>query len=87
MTTSELERQLLQARERVARAVEALKPKHRGGEMEEFRAARDAELAAERAISIARGEPTCVPLDWQPAWDVGAPCPHVASSGLRTFLL
>jgi hypothetical protein len=28
-----------------------------------------------------------MPLDWQPAWDVGAPCPHVASSGLRTFLI
>jgi hypothetical protein len=87
MTTSDRERQLLQARERVARAIEALKPKHRGGEMEEFRAAREAEIAAERALSLARGEPTCMPLDWQPSWDVGAPCPHVVSSGLRTLLV
>ena len=87
MTTSELEHKLLRARARVARATEALKPKHRGGEMEEFRAAIDAQLAAERALSLSRGEPTCIPLEWHPIWDVGAPCPHVASSGLRTFLV
>jgi hypothetical protein len=28
-----------------------------------------------------------MPLDWQPAWDVGAPSPHVVTSRLRTFLV
>lgn len=87
MTTAELERHLQQARDRVARAIEALEPKHRGGEMEEFRAAMDAQLAAERALSLARDEPTCMPLEWRPAWDVGAPCPHVVSTDSRTFLV
>ena len=55
--------------------------------MEEFGAAVEAMLAAERSLSRARGEPTCVVIDWQPAWDVGAPCPHVVSTGHRTFLV
>jgi hypothetical protein len=55
--------------------------------MEEYRAALEAQLAAERALGRSRGEPVCVPVDWRPAWDIGAPCPHVVSSGGRTFLI
>jgi hypothetical protein len=87
MTASDLERQLLQAKERVARASGALRAKYPRGDMEELRAALHAQTAAERALSLSRGEPTCMPLDWKPLWDIGAPSPHVVSSGHRTFLI
>ncbi|RKP57939.1 hypothetical protein D7Z26_00020 [Cohnella endophytica] len=28
-----------------------------------------------------------LPIEWEPAWDVGAPIPHVISSGHQTYLL
>jgi hypothetical protein len=87
MATDDLEQQLTEARARVERALAALAPKHRGGEMEEFRAAMAEQLRLERALSSARGEPTCTPIDWKPAWDTGAPSPHVIASDHRTFLV
>src|SRR4051812_31476566 len=82
-----LERRLDAARARTQRALEALRSKHRGGEMEEFRAAVAAQCEAERALALARGEPAAMPLSWEPRWDAGAPEPHVVSSGLRVLLL
>ena len=82
-----LERRLEDARARVRRAVDALRPRHRGGEMEEFRAAVDAQHEAERALALARREPAAMALPWEPRWDAGVPAPHVLSSGRRTLLL
>lgn len=28
-----------------------------------------------------------LPIDWEPAWDVGAPIPHVISSGYQSYLI
>lgn len=46
-----------------------------------------AQLAAERDLALARGEPACMPLAWQPIWSSGAPSPHVLSSSHTTLLL
>jgi hypothetical protein len=86
-TIAQLEQALKAASERVARAVKALAPKHKGGEAQEFRAAVDEQHRLEREVALAKGEETAVVIDWQPQWDVGAPLPHVLSSGLRTFLV
>ena len=58
---SDLEQQLRKAQERLDLAAEALAPKHKGGEMEEYWAAQAAlpglerELAAEAASSLIAG--------------------------------
>jgi hypothetical protein len=86
-STEELERQLELARARALRAVEALRPEHRGGEIEELLAANRVQLEAERELSLARGQPTAITILWQDPWDTGATDPHVLSSGLKTLLL
>jgi hypothetical protein len=59
---ADLEAALRDAQERLSRAMAALAPKHRGGEMEEFRAARKAALQAERNLAGAKGEEYAVPV-------------------------
>lgn len=77
-----LERHLDDARARVRRAVEALRPKHRGGEVEECRAAVAAQPQAERALAVARGEPAAIALPWEPLGPrrTRASCPLLGSS-------
>lgn len=55
--------------------------------MAEFQAAVAEQLRLEREVALAKGEETAVVIDWRPRWDVGAPLPHVLSSGLRTILI
>jgi hypothetical protein len=86
-TIDELERVLEFARARTERAVRALAPKHRGGEMEEFHAAVQAQLEAERNLALARNEPTAVPIAWELPWDTGATLPFVLASDLKTIVL
>jgi hypothetical protein len=50
-------------------------------------AAGQAVLQAERALSLAQGEETALPCEWEAPWETGAPLPHVISSGWRIFLL
>ena len=84
MTLSALETVLREAVERKTRAIKALAPKHKGGEIEEFWTASDAVLEAERALAAAKGEQYAVPIDI-PAW--GEPRPHLLLNDNRTFLL
>lgn len=58
---------------RLERAVEALAPEHKGGELEEFAAAQEALLEAERALAAAQNEPYAVPIEFPVQWDTGAP--------------
>jgi hypothetical protein len=44
------------------------------------RAAREEQLAAERDLAAARGEPYAQVIRIGPRWDVGAPLPHLVSS-------
>lgn len=67
--------------------MKALAPKHKGGEMEEFRDAVDEQLRLERRVSLAKGDETALVIEWKPQWDVGAPMPHVLSSQGRAFLI
>jgi hypothetical protein len=73
MTIPQLEDALRFAQERRTRASAALAPKHKGGEVEEFRDAQDALLKAERDLAAAKGEQYAVPIEFPVAWDIGAP--------------
>jgi hypothetical protein len=86
MGISELETALREAQARQSRAIAALAPKHQGGEMEEYSAARTALLQAERNLAAAKGEPFAVPIEFPLSWDVGAPLPYLMQSDDRTFL-
>jgi hypothetical protein len=81
-----IEDQLTQANRRLKAAVAALAPKHKGGEMEEFRAAHGEVLRLERALAESRNEPYAVPCDFPVNWDVGAPLPFLLRNDYRTFL-
>jgi hypothetical protein len=83
---AELETALREAQARQSRAIAALAPKHRGGEMEEFRAARTAVLQAERNLAAAKGEEYVVPIEFPVCWDTGAPLPYLLQNDYRTFL-
>jgi hypothetical protein len=80
-----LSRELDQARRRSDRATKRLRD---GGAQAqaELRAAMDAQLEAERALAAARNQEHAVPFDLGVQWDVGAPLPHLLTSGLRTLL-
>lgn len=52
----------------------------------ELRSAREAELNAERALAAARHQEHAVPFDLGVRWDVGAPLPHLLTSGMKTYL-
>jgi hypothetical protein len=81
-----LETALREAQARQSRAVAALAPKHRGGEMEEFSAACNAVLQAERNLATAKGEEYAVPIEFPVCWDTGAPLPYLLQNDYRTFL-
>jgi len=84
---SDLEARLAQAQARYEKATKALAPKHKGGEWEEWRAAYHELLEDERALALAKGEETALPCPWEVPWDMGAPLPHVLSSGYKTYLM
>lgn len=50
-----------------------------------WRVAVQDELAAEAELAAPRGEQYARVIDIGPAWDVGAPLPHVVSNGSRAF--
>jgi hypothetical protein len=54
--------------------------------MEEFSAACDAVLQAERNLAAAKGEEYAVPIEFPVSWDTGAPLPYLLQSDYRTFL-
>ncbi|MEO1247808.1 MAG: hypothetical protein AAFX56_19180 [Pseudomonadota bacterium] len=80
------EAQLNEANRRLKKATAALAPKHKGGEAEEFDAARQEVLRLEREWAASRDEPHAVPCDFPVQWDVGAPLPFLLCSDNQTFL-
>lgn len=84
---TELEIKFQQSEKRLLNAVKALAPRHKGGEPEEFEAARTENLMLQRAVSLAKGEETAISLEWKYPWNTGAPLPHIVSSGYKTFLI
>lgn len=73
--------------ERLDRAGHALAGKHVGGEREEFDAANEEVLDAERTLARELSEPFAAPLAFPLEWDIGAPLPHLLQSDHQTLLL
>jgi len=38
-------------------------------------------------VQEVKNEETAIVLNWEANWDIGSPCPHVISSGSKTFLI
>ena len=83
----DLEQKLAAARARLQAATSALRPKHKGGEWEEYRLAREALLSAERELAEATSEEHALPLDFPVEWDTGAPLPHLLVNDHRALLI
>jgi len=81
------ERELEEARRELDRRGAALRGRHTGDEVGDYRRAYDRLLEAERALADARAEEHAVPCEGFPAWDAGAPLPHLVSDGGRATLL
>lgn len=84
---TDLEQALAAAKERYAAASKALRPKHAGGEWDEYHAAVAAMYEAERALAAARDEEYAVPAEFPVRWDIGAPLPHLVVNDHRAFLV
>jgi hypothetical protein len=82
----EMEQRLIHARQRLDAAIRALSGVHKGGEVEECRAADEALLLLEREAMESIKKEHAVPLNFPVQWDTGAPLPFVISSEQRTFL-
>ena len=65
----------------------ALAPRHKGGEVEEFRAAQAALLVAERELAAFKNEEHAVPLELPVRWSRGAPLPQLLVNDQRAFLM
>src|ERR1700761_3875870 len=87
LSIGDLQSALDAAQMRLKRAVQALAPKHKGGEFEELASAQEALLEAERALAAAQNEPHAVPIEFPVQWDVGAPIPYLLQDDIRTFLV
>ena len=86
MTIDDLKKRLATARQRLERAMQALRATWRGGEEADYWAAEGAVLKLERELAAARGEEHAVPLDFPLRWDVGCPRPHLVCNDYKTLL-
>jgi hypothetical protein len=86
MSIDEVKGRLAVAQDRLERAIKALTRTHKGGEWEEYQAAKQDKLDLERELAAAKGEEHAVPLDLPVRWDIGAPLPHVIQNDDKTFL-
>jgi hypothetical protein len=82
-----LEKSLGAAQARLEKAADALAPKHKGGEWEEFKAAMSDLMTAERDLAAARGQPHAVPMEFPVRWSTGAPLPYLLQNDYRAFLV
>ena len=87
MTAEDCRRDLAAAREKLSAAAAAMIGKHRGGESDRYRAAHAQCLSLERELARATDDECATEIPWPQRWDIGAPLPHVLSSGSRTFLI
>src|SRR5262245_56986113 len=80
-------KQLLKlARKRLHRAISALAPKHKGGEEEEYQAAKQEVLQLERQLAAGDGDEHAEPCGFPLKWDTGAPMPHLMVNDNRALL-
>lgn len=57
------------------------------GITQEYYNLREERKILKRNLSLEKGEETAVLIDWEYAWDSGAPMPHVISNGYQVFLV
>lgn len=82
----DMHQQLERAQEKLHKALQALAPKHVGGEVEEYEAAHQEVLRLERSIAAARGEEYAETIPVPVKWDTGAPLPQLLRNEHRTLL-
>jgi hypothetical protein len=82
----DLEALMVGIQERLKRASNALRAKHKGGEWEEWRAAHAECLIMERAIARTKGEEYAEPFGFPVKWCSGAPLPHLVVNDQKAFL-
>lgn len=83
----ELEAEVRAAEARCATALEAVRATSERAAWDALHVAHAARVEADRRLARARGEEVAVPCPWGPAWDRGAPLPHVVARGGRVLLL
>lgn len=82
-----LESELLLANRALGDVVRSLRTTSVSAATSNFSAAHSKVLGIERRLACLRRQPFATPVPWEPKWDVGAPMPHVLSSGHRVLLL
>lgn len=82
----ELEQLLAAAKERQNAALVRAQGRHRGGEMDAYRAASAEVQRLGVQLAAAKGESHAVPLEFPVQWDSGAPLPHLIRNDHQTFL-
>ena len=87
MNTDEIDNKLAEAQERLKAAMNALAPKHKGEEWEEFEVASADVLTIERELAYAKGEEYADISDFPIKWDIGAPMPHIVANEHQRFLM
>lgn len=87
MNTDEIDNKLAEAQERLKAAMNALAPKHKGEEWEEFEVASADVLTIERELAYAKGEEYADISDFPIKWDIGAPMPHIVANEHQRFLI
>jgi hypothetical protein len=75
------------AKRRLARARARVKAAQKCGDWDQLDQAFDEETSAGRDLARLRGGQYAVPLDLGIEWDIGAPLPHVVSSGSRAIVI
>ncbi len=82
-----LERDLATAKSIAGQAMKALQRKHQGDEWEAYVAACAEEKRLQRELALAKGQEAAMPYEWEPAWDSGAPMPHIMATDQRTLFM
>lgn len=81
MNISDLETSVHEAQARMNKLIKE------SASLQEWSAGHEVLLKAERALALAKGEETAFVCEWPVLWNIGAPLPHVVSSGYKTYLM
>lgn len=84
---AEAERRLAEAQARERELSSAIQAARGFGDWDGLRAAHEQVLAAEREVARIAGDEYAVEMDFELAWDTGAPLPHLLANGHTTYLL
>lgn len=77
----------MEAKQQLSEARNRVRGEHAGGELAAHAGARGRLLEAERAVAMLLGEEYATPSPGFPAWETGAPLPHLLSGPAGTILV